>query len=187
MNTIIRVIQSLLSVIILSRVAALHWCHCRAINASLIATTANMTHSQRWLNSFWEESRCLSDSISACKSPSPFIPKNFLHNLSLFYTFTPFYPQCRKRKSKQETVHTVYLLQLLTLSLLVFFMHCPRGIFFCLARVQFQQLCGAPGVARGYVHIIQGWFHDHIKERIWAPLSENLTDCCTNLPTSPML
>lgn len=158
MNTIIRVIQSKLSVIIWSRVAALHGCHCRAVNASVITAPANMAHSQKRLSSIRGEG-CLFDFISACKTHHCFSQRTFPQIIFYILYFTSlFLHEVKGKKTPARnpssvffffTAPTVYLLHLLSLSLLIFFMHCPRGIFFCLARLQFQQLCCAPGVARG--------------------------------------
>lgn len=80
--------------------------------------------------------------------------------------FIPLYSLCsRKSQSKQEkpfcffffffTTLSLYLLQLLPLHypFLIFFMHCPRGIFFSLLptrRCSFSNFCSAPGVAVGF-------------------------------------
>lgn len=134
MNTIIRVIQSTLSVIIWSRAAALHRCHCCAVNASVITATANMAQSQKRLSGVRGE-----EIISATKTRQ-LLPKMNFSPRFLFIFLLFHLPSTRRRKkerqSKQETpssvfftTRTVYLSQFLSLSLLVFFMHCPRGIF----------------------------------------------------------
>lgn len=78
----------------------------------------------------------------------------------------PFIQSAEKEKGKQESLpqsfsfffllffffynsYCVFIAVPLSLSLLIFFMHCPRGIFFCFTGVQLQQLWCAPGVARG--------------------------------------
>lgn len=177
MNTIIRVIWSSLSVIILSRVAALHWCHCRAVNASLIATSANVTHRQR------EEHRRLSDSRSACKTP----PKNFL----FFLYFHSLLSSVRKKKKQaRNDPYCVFITTPYIITFGILYALPKRN--FLLPSLQFQQLRGAPGVARGYVHMIQGWFHryDRMEEPIWAPRTENLTGrwltCQLHLSCSPL-
>lgn len=67
------------------------------------------------------------------------------------------------------TTRTVYLLHLF----FILYAMPKRNFPFCRAGVQ-QQLCCAPGAARGSVSIIQGGFHryDHIEEQIGVPLGE---------------
>ena len=97
MNTIIRVIQSTLSVIIWSRAATLHRCHCCAVNASVITATANMAQSQKRLSGVREEI------ISATKTHQLLPKKNFSPRfLFIFILFHLPSTQCRKKERKKE-------------------------------------------------------------------------------------
>lgn len=127
--------------------AALHWCHCCALNASVITTVLLTRPTARKDCTASEDRSCLFEFVSANNHlffQRTFSPRSF---------FTPFILSIESVKASKKpsffTTGTVFLLQLLLLSLLLLFMHCPGGIFFCFARVQLQQLCCAPRVATG--------------------------------------
>lgn len=96
------------------------------------------------------------------------------------------YSLCKKKsQSKQEKPFSVfffptlslYLLQLLSLhySFLIFFMHCPRGIFSPLPsrRCSFSNFCSAPSVAVG-LSLFHAQVYGHIEKQIRAlPIGKN--------------
>lgn len=153
MNTIIRVIQSTLSVIIWSRAAALHRCHCCAVNASVITATANMAQSQKRLSGVRGE-----EIISATKTRQLLPKKNF--SPRFLFIFLLFHLPSTRRRKKDKASKKPLPQSFLQLALCIyrssFHYHfwyslciAQEEFSFCLARVQLQQLCCAPGVARG--------------------------------------
>lgn len=141
-------------------------------NASLIAAT-------RAADGEGRERGRLSDSVSS-----------LLHNEELFpnrpaFNTPPLFPSLisvQEEKSKQArkaflsvffflTTLSLYLLRLLPLHyhFLIFFMHCPRGIFSLLPsrRCSFSNFCSAPSVVVGLSQF-HAQVYGHIEKQIQA-------------------
>lgn len=120
MNALIRVIQSAQHDIILSRIAALLWCHCWAFNASVIANTSNMACSQkRWALSVGRDA--LFDFRLVERKEKKIISLKKKKKYSFLIIF------CIFQLGVEEQELCIYCSS--SLSFLVFFMHCSFSNF----------------------------------------------------------
>lgn len=91
----------MLSVIIWSRVAVLHWCHRCAVNASVITAPANMAHSQK------RQSGITGEELSVLiLNPDTVSTKELFFKISfyiyIYFISPPFFSQYRQRKKASK-------------------------------------------------------------------------------------
>lgn len=147
MNALIRVIQSAQHDIILSRIAALLWCHCWAFNASVIANTSNMACSQkRWALSVGRDALFDFRWVERKEKRN----HQFKKKKKVFFSYNFLYLSAGCGGAR-----IVYLLQLFII------------IFGILYALQLQQLCRVRGVAEGLSKSLLGILATFEKHKSW--------------------